>query len=72
MSSYADLLPDANDLALEPGGKIKSIQSPDLNAQFETSKETDEHEDHVALRESQTTNPYGIRVSRIAVNPVHG
>ena len=59
-----------NDLPmnLTPPGKAKSYSGDGITILHESSKETDEHNDHVALRDSQKKNPHGIRVSRIAGN----
>jgi len=45
MSDEQELqFPEPNEIPLEPSGRIKSVQSPDLNAQFETTKESVEAE----------------------------
>ena len=60
--------PSLTQMPFEPSGKTTGFSGAGVSASFESTKATDEHEDHVALRESQEKNPVGIRVLRIAGN----
>jgi hypothetical protein len=61
-----------NDIDIEPtgNGKVHSFSGAGINAQFESSKEADDHQDWLDTREALRKNPLGLKTYKIPVNGI--